>query len=429
MGNANIKWANTSASNYLPFLTQLFGNPTYFIPESGGFAVWPSNTFYGKTLFGKPVCLNRIILRDETVVDAGVKNFMYIAVVVPVTSDLVCNMTGIAPGCMYDSTQQLLWVRCNSIDTGIATLQVLTNYAAGSTTLDQQPGQYTTVLQSVTGAPTLQDKITAVKGLYASVCTNLTTLSTNATAAASTAASASTAVVSEEFGDGDPWYGGSTPYYAMNNPGNVALGEMEDELYYRRLDEKPVMVGSLKPSKQAAAAASTTERLSGPSPLCKGACLDRYNKIFSGAKTVKTTEHYNPKAPLSTVQAFKLLQTRSNVNVGLEYLKNERAPLASLSAHQARLEGMNENIDNTNIFKAGSGSVPMMVFTTQSRQGTKKEYLAPSSPMTLEQAYKIFEPKPFMPREAMVSKSPALTAESAYVIFNPRKSVRLDYFH
>jgi len=438
MGNANVKWQGQESRDYLQFLNSLFGAPYIFSGKPEGVAIWTEKSFLNKTLFGNPVCFRKIVLKDESVEDKkGQKSFLYLIVKAPIDSKKICNLNKIVPSSGYDITKKHLGVRCKDIDTGIANLRSLTNYALGSENADQYVSSHDVAVQSIDKTSSVSEKIEITKSLYKDLCANLGKLMAKNSSL-------------ENMMD-EPYYATSDPYYATNQPGNIALGEGEEELYYRR--EKPLIFPDIAkrslsrpmaPEDQMAipppdppqllASFATVVRkenlVSQPSPSCKGACLDRFysvmgssnrsNALFqAGSATPRIIfkkEYFNISSPLSVSQAYKYFQPKSGV---------EHFALLNPDSHVRRLENLTDMQINK-LFQLGS-IYPTIVLL--SPENGKKEHIVASNQLTLGQAYKLLQPRNPLTRSAAMKlegMSNTISLGQAYKLFEPKKDVRIE---
>jgi hypothetical protein len=382
-------------------------------------AIWTKKSFIGKTLFGKSICFDKVILRDEIIKDKpDQKNFMYIVCTVPMSNEKVCNLTKVASGNGYDETQQMLWVRCNTIDMGVAKLKVITDYVLGKTTLSQHPMVFKSLMDSITAAANIEDRVEIIKSLYADTCANFAKLTIAKSSEEKKPATATTS--SEHMLSDNPWYAGD-PFYATNNPGSIALGETENDLYYNRKYEVPIMF---------------PERFS-PSPDCKGACLERYRNVNKKERFVPTANFDDifsagsAKMPLFVEPApmkKEYLSSTANISVGDAYTlfkpqdhlgKFEYMSLFSVDAHMDRVEKLTDQ-ELYDVFQTGSAKDTIMLVSPKG----KKEYLRASDALTLDKAFKLFEPKSPFAVEAL-SSAPA-TMDQMYKLFTPRKEVGIE---
>jgi hypothetical protein len=296
MGNKQVSWQNQAALNYLQFLNDLLGPPIEISSAPGGIAIWNKSCFLGNTLFGQDICLTMIILKDEAVSDSQPSahiDCVYVFVHAPVSSSQIAfDFMTITSSCGYDLLKQQLWIRGNSLDTCIAALKVLTDYATNQTTMDDQPTTYNTAISSVLSASTPPARIAIVKPLYVALCANLTALM-NAQAAAGNAslgsrpasgmaAVASTATPSSERFMDDPWYTGEMPYYVSNNPGKLALGEANKANFYRSIRKNPASIAS---------PATTNTPPSGPSLALATGASTQSDAVSTNAATERFSFH------------------------------------------------------------------------------------------------------------------------------------------
>jgi hypothetical protein len=394
MGNSNSSWVNKPAHDCLLFLRELFGNPSSYVPNAGGWAIWKNKVLLNKTLFGKNVCFEKIMILDEGIEDKpGQKNFLYVTVVAPIGSNKLCDFNKIVPNCGYDITKKYLWVRSSSIDNCVAILKTLTDFGNGKTTLDQYPAVLDSLIESINNTSNIGSRVEIVKVLYIDLCSNLAKLMTN----------------KEHM---TAWYSGDVPYYAMNQPGNVTLGEEENEMFYRRLREKPIAPSSFDepPSVKLLGEEIGVERLSSK---CNGACIDRYYSVMKegmSAAPVKRSS-VSTKLPATLAQAYALFQPRA------EYLN-----LFSVDAHNSKLENF---IDTYDIFQPGSSAIPIQL------PNKKIEYLGPGDQLTLRQAYALFQPKNVLTKASalqMENMSDPMNMGNMYDLFRRRPEVSLQLF-
>lgn len=232
-------WANDQVKQYLRVLVELLGQPYIYVNKPGGVALWRKTelTRPGVMLFGKPVCFDKVMIYDNPVMHNYPKphsDFLWIFVKASLSKDQVEQIGKIADTVGYDTLQQMLWVRCGSLEMDIATLKLCTDLALKKISLGDAISLNTyskmiLALQNADGTSNLE----LTKNNYQGLCDNLTSLMA--------------ATKKERLTD---------PWYASNNPIDIALAESEDAKYYQNYQK------------------SKREHLD-PNPNCKGACLRR----------------------------------------------------------------------------------------------------------------------------------------------------------
>src|SRR5271170_692219 len=134
-----------------------------------------------------------------------------------------------------------------------------------------------------------------------------------------------------------PWYGSDVPYYAENDPGNVALGENNEIMYYRSMEERPLEY--LGKGKMA---------MHKVHPHAKEGMA---NHRTIGRPLMPKGKAANKQRLMSTVEAFATLVPKKKGH-HMEYLdikavkrllvnaRKESLVLLNAGAHAARLESM-----------------------------------------------------------------------------------------
>jgi hypothetical protein len=249
-------WKNDQVKQYLLLLVKLFGQPYIYVGKPGGVALWRSAELQkpGVTLFGMPVCFDKVMIYDNPVVHSYPKphsDFVWTYVKVALTKDQVCSLAQVTDSIGYDYLNQLLYVRCGSLDMNIATLKLCTDIALQKISVSDAISLSTYAkmilsLQNQDGS----NNTDQTKQYYQGLCDNLKALS----------------VRKERMSD--PWYAG-------NNPIDIALAESEDAKFYAR-----------------------REHLT-PAPNCRGACLRRINDYNAQAasRPANGREHMDVAAP------------------------------------------------------------------------------------------------------------------------------------
>lgn len=372
MGNAQVSWKNTAASECLQFLTFLFGKPYVLVRSRGGVAVWNSNDLSAKTLFGKNICFEKIMIKDS---DSD--NHLYVFASAPVEYAQACELHKISSGVGYDDIDKMIWVRSTDLDSAICTFRYVTDFLVGKNNVQQSAVAHTDNVKNIRSNDA-KGRSEITKAMYNVLCVNLTKLLTSGSKD-KPALNAST----EHMYD-DPWYGGYGPYYASNDPGNIALGEAEDEMFYRRQTETPVIfpkVEHLAVSKQ-----------------CKGACLQR----------VAHLEHMTPIVPhpnsnITIAQAYQLFKPNA---------RYEHMALMNSGSHLGRLERM-QDMNIRKLFQSGTGVAKISVGT---------ETFDTGADLTWGDAVKLFVPKSAL-NTNLAYRSQALTLNQGLQSLTPRSSL------
>lgn len=264
-------WKNQDAQKYIIFLTTLFGKPYIYVNQPMGLAIWINKNFINKTLFGNPICFQKIIVNDEI----G-NNFVYIFIKVPISIAQEQNLIQLSNNIGIDRSQQLLWVKSQSIDNCIVLLKLITDSLSGGN-ITNKTIEYTLNSIYVNNPQTNNVNISLEKKIYNSLYTNIVSLN-------------------KEFFMDQPWYAITDPY-SSNKPWNIDQVEQSDDEYYKSIDNinnknvskspdaypraptgKPSMDNYNDiPQKKKKKEMMTVAR----NPACKGACAKRYNKIVN----------------------------------------------------------------------------------------------------------------------------------------------------
>ena len=232
MGVGNSKeWKNVKAQDYLSFLYKLFGHPYIYVNKPQGVAIWLSQNFKNKTLFGQSICFDKIMVKDETVPHTDTNpphyDFMYVFVKVPISLTDQQKLLQLTDALGYDQFKQSLWVRCDSLDGTIVLLKIITDILTGQNSVASAlaNGTIATTMKSLTNNDhsTNNININLLKVMYTTVCSNLASLNKSK---------------SEHFMD-SPWYAYNGSYIS-NQPLDIKLGELNNEEYYNTLDEYPM---------------------------------------------------------------------------------------------------------------------------------------------------------------------------------------------
>jgi len=241
MGNAVSSWAHEGPKRYFYFLASLFGRP-YTLP-SLNIAIWSNSKLKQHTMFGQPVVFCGVVLVDELLAvpdpaDGEVPRqyFMTLYVKMTLTANQLSDLMSITNNFGYDAGYKTLMVSCDCIDTGVASLRVLTDYITGKITAADAPAAYKSALAAVYSSNGNVSNLTREN--YKVLTANL-------------------GVVTENFLD-DPWYAKPEPWY-MGGPDDTALGDSEEEAYYRdvvgslpyyELENERILAGAKTQGKQ-----------------------------------------------------------------------------------------------------------------------------------------------------------------------------------
>ncbi len=224
MGQSQSYWQNKTAAEYTKFLVTLFGNPYIYSDKSEGAAIWISQNFQGKTLFGMPVCFSRMMIVDDTtIVTDGISpetDFLFVSVKIPVTLNQHRNLLQLSQRFKYDPNKQYLSVRASSIDEAIIMLKFATDVITGKTSVDNlvSNGVLGKMRQNAKLSSTgSASALVTIKQAYSNLLTNLGV--------------AVKAERFEKFKD-SPHYGLTENAYASNQPLDIALVDGADNKFY-----------------------------------------------------------------------------------------------------------------------------------------------------------------------------------------------------
>jgi hypothetical protein len=187
----------------------------------------------------------------------------------------------------------------------------------------------------------------------------------------------------ERFQD-QPWYalGGDAPFYSSNLPGNIALGEAEEELYYRRMREKPVAFPKLHQDLRDSAdsASASTERFN-VGPGCRGACIDTLYREIGG----RAPEYF---VPLQDANLQNIFEQGSGL-VPISEVASSLKPKRGAKEHYVPFK----DATVADIFRPGSGSVPITI-TIDSLKNSRTGQRKNKEHLTVTQAFALFHPRP-----------------------------------
>lgn len=123
--SVQINWDFQSSRDDLNFLIQLWGQPDVVSGQSGGSAIWRTETLHKTKLFGVPNCLDEYEIRDEAI-DAKFpiprKENQYASIVIDIDPDVLQFVLNMSGSLMYDSLQGLLTARGANLADTISTL-------------------------------------------------------------------------------------------------------------------------------------------------------------------------------------------------------------------------------------------------------------------------------------------------------------------
>ena len=97
-------------------LVKKFGKPSFINSSPGGSAVW--------TKFGKCSPFVRIMIVDEQVTNC---NFIYVSINYHIDPKKMSDILSISDSIMYDKLKEEVTVRCNTLETSIATIVMVYN--------------------------------------------------------------------------------------------------------------------------------------------------------------------------------------------------------------------------------------------------------------------------------------------------------------
>lgn len=240
MGNAVSSWAHEGPKHYFYFLASLFGRPSVL---SSNLAIWSTSKLKQHTMFGQPVAFCGIILTDKLTAvpdpaDSEIprQHFMKLYIEIALTAGQLSDLMAITNNFGYNAEDKTLSISCDCIDTGVAGLRVLTDYITGKITVADAPAAYKSALSAVYSSNGNVSNLTREN--YKALTANL-------------------GVVTENFLD-DPWYAKPEPWY-MGGPDDTALGDSEEEAYYRdvvgslpyyELENERILAGAKTQGKQ-----------------------------------------------------------------------------------------------------------------------------------------------------------------------------------
>ncbi len=139
-------------------------------------------------------------------------HFMYIVVDLALTPSQVTDIFSFTPQISYNFGEKLLSISCDCLDTGLASLRVITDYTSGKTLLADASAQFIAALTAVYAADNTHTLVQLTRDNYLAYLSNIG--------------------ITENFVEA-PYYATNLPYY-MGSTG-VELGESEEEQYYRNI--------------------------------------------------------------------------------------------------------------------------------------------------------------------------------------------------
>ncbi len=265
MGQTNsVDWRNQNAKSYLPFLVSLFGEPCIYLQGTAGFAMWSKDKLSQKSLFGKSIYFEKVIVKDDTGVD---NDFIYIYLRVPKYNCKKMSQILLIPNVRYDAEKGLIWIKCSSLETAIVLSKTVCDVLNNKITI--QDVIYKNTIGSLMKNLQTDDSstgninISVLKNMYTSVYVFL--------------------VGSQEGFRGDAWY-------STNNPLDLATIEKTESEYYQTIDDYMKNKNVSKCSRaypRAPTGKPTIENFYNMGQEqklhrdCKGACAKRFNKMKS----------------------------------------------------------------------------------------------------------------------------------------------------
>jgi len=152
--SVQINWEYQSSRDDLNFLIRLWGQPDVVSGQSGGSAIWRTDTLHKTKLFGVPNCLDEYEIRDEAI-DAKFpvprKENQYASIVIDIDPEVLQFVLNMSGSLMYDSLQGLLTARganlADTISTLFLALRVVENPARLRSI--QQKGAYNRLVRAM----------------------------------------------------------------------------------------------------------------------------------------------------------------------------------------------------------------------------------------------------------------------------------------
>lgn len=129
--NYTLNWGHRNAADYLPVLVAKYGQPSSIDPSPNGTIVWKKERLMN-------TCFDRIELRDESIphcqpIDHN--DFVYFYVNYDVAPSRFMEVESLSGSVGYDKLKKLLWARCGSAESAIATLALATHVGEGHVSL------------------------------------------------------------------------------------------------------------------------------------------------------------------------------------------------------------------------------------------------------------------------------------------------------
>lgn len=317
MGQRLSAWHHSDVAEYAAFLLRLFGEPTYGNNKPGGSVVWDAVTLGRSKLFGKPVCFEKVMIKDEHVYQDFPKphwTYLYLTVKFP-TAALTLGSASVLhrlySGLGYDYQRGVVWVRTNNLERGITILLMATDVLLGKVTVAQllKSNAMLTAMNNIYADPANSMRVAATN--YMSLCSNLLAASKAAISTGQTEEKPVSDVEPSltDFGPvtgierfQDPYTG-----YISNQPDFLAFEQDRDDQFYSV--PRPYLGGANRSSNPAYASNQpnyeSIEHLT-IHPKCKGECANRAIQQFQ--KDKKAAAQREAMAAHADTPAWRMLE-------------------------------------------------------------------------------------------------------------------------
>ena len=273
----------------LIFLSQLLGDPRAFVDEDQKVYIWNQKKYQKKTLFGNPVCFDRILLKETKDITK-----MCGSIKIILTTGLQKNLIDLNDFLIYDRNG-ILYCCGNSLDEVIILAKFTTdfllkknitpdmiNQAFANISIDQTKIFYLALLDNLKKLNAPSQSTTEKFDPYfyenpriSNMPLDIADVEDQNKLDYDILDSSLMKKTSNNVEKFDPYFYGNG--YVSNDPLNLNLTEDQTKLDYNILD-KAILNRKSKMEKMQA------------SPKCKGACLDRFNTI----KNKTNVENFNP---------------------------------------------------------------------------------------------------------------------------------------
>lgn len=152
--SVQINWDFQPSRDDLNFLIQLWGQPDVVSGQSGGSAIWRTDTLHKTKLFGVPNCLDEYEIRDEAI-DSKFpiprKENQYASIVIDIDPEVLQFVLNMSGSLMYDPLQGLLTARGANLADTISTLFLALRVVENPARLKniQQKGAYLRLVRAM----------------------------------------------------------------------------------------------------------------------------------------------------------------------------------------------------------------------------------------------------------------------------------------